>query len=350
MKTQRETSTFLGIGLAALLAGCGTPEGALDDLPAMDDDPPLADVDTLKKDSPKNDAIPLEGDKTDAQLPAYYDLGKYMTPVKSQARRGVCSIFSSMGLVEMLYKKRFNQTFDFSEQYLQWSVKSQVGAFTNTSGSTDYYNLQAVYKYGVPLESAWVYEPDQWDQTKDPACTGEAMPTRCYTNGSPPATAVSATKYKLPSAGRWVNTSSIKNVIYEKGAGVVVGLDFFYQSWNHRRSTLPTNPTYWNRGYVLYPNAKDRTESYKQRAGHSVQLIGWDDNLEVQTVDEKGQLVVDAQGKPVKEKGFFIFKNSWGTTGFGIQHRLGPGYGYISYRYVRDYGSGYTADPPVRLP
>ena len=36
-------------------------------------------------------------------------------------------------------------------------------------------------------------------------------------------------------------------------AAVAVGFDFFYQSWNHRKSTLPINTGYWNEGYVL-PN------------------------------------------------------------------------------------------------
>ena len=35
---------------------------------------------------------------------------------------------------------------------------------------------------------------------------------------------------------------------------MVVGLTFFYQSWNHRKSELPTNSDYWDEGYVLYPN------------------------------------------------------------------------------------------------
>ncbi len=39
---------------------------------------------------------------------------------------------------------------------------------------------------------------------------------------------------------------------------------------------------------------------------------------------------------PVMEKGFFLFKNSWGTSGFGILNRFGPGYGWISYAYVAD--------------
>lgn len=355
----RRRSTFFSAGAIAggialfSVAGCGDMEPVEELTPVSPDqidgnDVPLAPVAELKKDFPGDAALPFEG-KADVVLPTKYDLYSGMTPVKSQGSRGVCSIFSTVGLMEMLYKKAGMSNPDFSEQYLQWSVKVEVGAFRNTEGSSDSYNIQAINRYGIPVESAWGYESLPWTTANDPACTGESRPTKCYTNGEPPDAAKTAMKYKLP-AGRWVSTSSIKNVIYEKKTGVVVGLDFFYQSWNHRRSTLPVNSTYWSKGYVLYPNATDRTESYKQPAGHSVQLMGWDDNLEVQTVDAAGKPVVDAAGKPVKEKGFFLFKNSWGTTSFGLTNTKAPGYGWISYKYVNAYGSGNTSDPPKLTP
>jgi C1A family cysteine protease len=347
-------ASAMASGLALMsLAGCDGSEPVEELTPVSADqidgnDVPLGITAELKKDFPGDDTLPFEG-KADVVLPTKFDLYTGMTPVKSQGSRGVCSIFSTMGLMEMLYKKAGMSNPDFSEQYLQWSVKVQVGAYTYTEGSSDNYNLQAIYRYGVPVESAWAYESLPWGTSNDPACTGESRPTKCYTNGEPPAAAKSAKKYFLP-AGRWVSTSSIKNVIYEKKTGVVVGLDFFYQSWNHRKSTLPVNATYWSKGYVLHPNATDRTESYKQPAGHSVQLMGWDDNLEVQTVDAAGKPVVDATGKPVKEKGFFLFKNSWGTASFGATNSRGAGYGWISYKYVNAYGSGNTSDPPVLTP
>jgi hypothetical protein len=128
---------------------------------------------------------------------------------------------------------------------------------------------------------------------------------------------------------------------------VVIGLDFFYQSWNHRKSVLPRNLDYWDQGYVLAPNAKDREESLKKRAGHAVLIVGWDDNLEVPIVDAEGKQVIGADGQPVKEKGFYIFKNSWGTAGFGIKNRYGAGYGYLSYRYASDEGTVYASDVPT---
>ncbi|MBL8634988.1 MAG: C1 family peptidase [Myxococcales bacterium] len=344
-------ASVLGV---SLLVGCGNAEMDEGWEPvspqAIDgNDAPLAPLSALKADAPADSSIAFEG-KADVVLPKSADVMSIQTVVKNQASRGVCSIFSTLGLVESLYKKAGMTNPDFSEQYLQWSVKFQVKAFTNTSGSSDYYNLKAVSTYGVVAEDKWPYETTQWDASKDPSCTGtgDGLPTICYTNGTPPATATSATKYKLP-AGRWVSTSSIKNVIFEKKQGVVVGLDFFYQAWNHRRSALPVSSSYFQKGYVLYPNAEDQTASAKQPAGHSVQLVGYDDNLEIQAMDKDGRPAVDAAGNPIKQKGFFLFKNSWGTTNFGVSNSKAPGYGWISYRYVQEYGSVYTADPP-KLP
>jgi len=343
-------TAFLG------LTGCGSPESA--DAPAspgaeatvdqlIDNDPPLSKLQQVKGGFPGNALLPFEG-TAGVILPAKFDIYSLQTPVRNQSRRGVCSIFSTTGLMEMLYKKAGMANPDFSEQYLQWAVKVKDGAFADTEGSSDYYNLETISTYGIPSESAWSYEPNPWTTVNDPACNGaeDGLPTRCYTNGEPPAAALAATKYKLP-AGRWVASSSIKNVIFEKKVGVVVGFDFFYQAWNHRRSTLPVSTASYASGYVLYPNATDITESQKQPAGHSVQLVGWDDNLQVQKVDAMGKPLVDAMGKPVMEKGFYLFKNSWGTTAFGVNNTKAPGYGWIAYRYIDSYGSGYTASPPT---
>jgi len=66
--------------------------------------------------------------------------------------------------------------------------------------------------------------------------------------------------------------------------------------------------------------------------------------------------VKDARGNVVMQKGFYIFKNSWGTTRFGVDNPYGPGYGFIQYKYVDSYASAYvdtvpslttTPDPPA---
>jgi hypothetical protein len=47
------------------------------------------------------------------------------------------------------------------------------------------------------------------------------------------------------------------------------------------------------------------------------------------------------------EKGFYIFKNSWGTTRFGVTNPYGAGYGLIAQRYVDEYASAYVTGVPT---
>jgi hypothetical protein len=274
------------------------------------------------------------------------------TPVKSQGSRGVCSIFATAALMENLYIRAGFENPDFSEQFLQWSVKNELGAWRNTAGSNAGENLAPINQFGIPVEGDWPYEPSPWSAVTHPECAVEEklQPVVCHTNGDPPETAMDAQRFFLPR-GRWLNTNSIKAHITTKKTGVQVGMDFFYQSWNHRLSKLPINTEYWRQGYVLAPNAKDIEESHKQRAGHSIVIIGWDDDLEVPMVDAEGKPVLGPNGQPRTEKGFYLFKNSWGTSGFGIENPHGAGYGWLSMRYVHTYGSAYVADlPSVRPP
>jgi len=47
------------------------------------------------------------------------------------------------------------------------------------------------------------------------------------------------------------------------------------------------------------------------------------------------------------DKGFFLFKNSWGTGGsWGSENEFGKGYGWLSYRYVQRWGRSVSAAEP----
>ena len=345
---------FSSLLLATLTAAGCAADATSDDGLGQDNDPPLARRDDLFMGAPKADEIAREF-KADEVLPASFtELVELMSPVKSQGSRGVCSIFSTVGLMEHLYLSAGADDPDFSEQYLQWSAKFQVGSFRNTSGSNASFNLQAINRFGIVVESLWPYESTQWGPGNDPECDpmadgdedDEGMPTKCYTNGQPPAAAVSGQKFGLP-AGRFLSVLDVKSHLKNRQTAVIADLDFFYQAWNHRRSTLPTNKGYWDQGYVLYPNDQDKRVSLEKRAGHSIVLVGWDDTLEVPVMDDSGEQVIGSDGEPVVERGFYLFKNSWGTAGFGIQNDHGAGYGWISQRYVREFGSIRISDKPA---
>lgn len=326
------------------LAACA---GSGDEGPTPFDDEHGPSDDIINDNAPPNDSLP-DDTKADQVFPPTFEVG-FQSPVKSQGSRGVCSIFSATAQVENLYIKAGMPVAqaDFSEQYLQWAAKNLSRAFMNTSGSSSDVNLRTVVNFGTVAEGEWPYETTQWNTSNDPACTdGENLPTRCYTNGEPPASVDQARKFKLPSS-RWINTNSIKAHITAKGTGVNVGMTFFYQSWNHRKSTLPINSEYWRKGIVTYPNAKDKEVSLVKRAGHAIHIIGWDDNMEVCSRDAEGKDVPDGAGGCKMERGFWLFKNSWGTAGFGIDHPTGAGYGWLSYKYVSEQGSAVMAEIPA---
>ena len=309
------------------------------------DDPTLVSVDTLFDGAPENSELRSEA-KADELFPLRSsELLATQSSVKSQGSRGVCSIFSTVAYMEHLYITEGTITDpDFSEQYLQWSAKFEVNSFPNTSGSNADRNIDAINRFGIPAEEAWIYETSEWNASDDSACIKSdevEKPTRCYTNGAPTQEALDAKKFSLPK-GRFISTRSrdIKARIHTKKQAVVVGMAFFYQSWNHRRSSLPVSSDYWDQGFVLYPNEEDRKLGLDKGAGHSILIVGWDDELEVPTVDAEGNVVTDADGEPVVEKGFFLFKNSWGTGGFGSKNEKGAGYGWLSMRYVADFGRG----------
>ncbi|HJK94072.1 MAG TPA: proprotein convertase P-domain-containing protein [Polyangiaceae bacterium LLY-WYZ-15_(1-7)] len=331
---------------ALLLAiACGDDGG--DPPVSMDDDMFPIEAPGLYDDAPDNSELPVEG-KADEVLPAQFDLVDTQSPIRSQGSRGVCSIFASTALAEHLYIAEGTIAEpDFSEQFLQWSAKFEVGSFPNSGGSNARSNIQALSRYGTIVEAEWPYESSGWDTGDDERCDGsDDQPTLCYTNGEPPMAALMAQRWRIPR-GRWINSSarSLKSHMFNTNTAVQVGGDFYYQAWGHGGSRIPRYSGYRQFGYVVTPNQADIDSSLEHRAGHSILLVGWDDDLEVQAIDENGELAVDESGEPVMQQGFFLFKNSWGD-GWATSNPFGAGYGWISYEYVDRFMSAYGSGLP----
>ncbi len=206
----------------------------------------LSDVDVLLAGYLPNEQIQDEA-KCDQVFPAKFDLMATQSPVKDQGYRGVCSIFATTALMEHLYIKEGTVANpDFSEQFLQWSVKNEVGDFADVEGSNATSNLKAITKYGIVEESVWPYEEDSWDTHQDKRCTGDDQPTICYTNGDPSEEVLSARRWKLENDSRGtrqINSQpkNIKAYMYENQRAVIAGMTFFYQSWDHGGSPYKIN-------------------------------------------------------------------------------------------------------------
>ena len=349
-------------GLLALSLGCGeATEGqppAADPAQAQGDDfsPPLMDLDELVGDHPQENGVVLQdlGAKFDLTLPRTFGVVETMTPAVSQGSRGVCSVFSTVALMEHLYLKKGMAAPDFSEQYLQWSVKMQVRSFQNTSGSSASSNLRAVERFGIPKEEAWPYVTKEWTGTDDPLCgpkaEGEDKPALCFAQGlQPPQPAQDAKKYFLPRSIALNNDpTSLKTYMFKNKSAFVCGMDFFYQAWSHGGSKLKTNKDYKSDGVIPFPSPADQADSRLRPAGHSVVLVHYDDDKEIARLDEEGNPLLDDRGNPVVDKGAFLIKNSWGAspTGWGGENELGRGFGWISYRYISNYGRCVSAPEP----
>lgn len=341
------------LGLAALLAltsaGCA-PVGAVEGDPLTYEEAPVSDLGSLMEGVPENASLPDES-KADEILPRTFDMMELMTPVRSQGSRGTCTIFATTALMESLYVAEGSTAMpDFSEQFLQWSSKVEARRFTTGEGSNPSANLEAISRFGIVAESAWPYESRPWSATNDMACSGEeaSRPVRCFTNGEPPAAALSSTRFRLP-AGRWINSrrASLMSYMVNNHLPVVVSGEFFYQAWNHGGSMLPVSAAGSAAGTVLYPNEADVADSRTRPAGHGILLLGFDQDMRIARVDGEGRPMLGTDGMPVYETGFFLFKNSWGTGRFGTTNPMGAGYGWISMRYVEEFMTAYVSGRPT---
>src|SRR6185369_4410143 len=137
--------------LAAFAASC-TPRAA-DAPPAPDE--PLSSYDSVFGGVPSNDSLPTDV-KADAIYPrSFTELLSTQSPVRNQSHRGICTIFSTTALMEHLYIKAGMPMPDFSEQYLQWSTKVELGEFADSEASSNQSNLRAIAHFGIVEESLY---------------------------------------------------------------------------------------------------------------------------------------------------------------------------------------------------
>jgi len=227
---------------------------------------------------------------------------------------------------------------DLSEQYAIWLVKAVARYDIGGDGSSPQGNLTAYLDHGgVVQETVWPYEG--WS---DASCPGQPDPVACYTHGAPPEAATGAARYAV-GRPRWIKpeAASIKHQLFTARQALVVSLPVHCQAWNYATGCkYPTDVERYHRGVISYPTAEERKQT--PGSSHAMLLVGWDDQHEEPMRSASGA-VVKKNGKPVMEKGFYVVKNSWGTTSFGRDNPYGAGYGLLSMAYVAEFGLLVTA-------
>ncbi len=303
----------------------------------------------------------------------------YQTPVRSQGRRGTCSIFSALGLLENRLRQRhgLGEDLDLSEQYLEYlSVRGKT-----TDGSNSWTNFNNLARYGVPYEKTLVYDTRDWTKEtylgqercgyldsesnsykscliiqRDPQQlerTDVELLNESSTFFDPEFVTArnEATQFKnqylrFQSYSYYVGNSSRIKSFLRSGYSLTMGMPIYYGAWNHGAGIeqgIEVNREYWAQGLVGHPErgSVDRENSPKAPAGHSVVIVGYDNNRVVE-VEMK---MTDGTMKTFTYKGVYYFKNSWGTTSFGKDFMIDevnyPGYGMITQKYAHEFGTFY---------
>jgi hypothetical protein len=299
------------------------------------------------------------------------------SPVRSQARRGTCSIFSATAMLEsmLIIRKDVDKaTIDLSEEFLEYLVNHS----SSSDGSTSYRNYSAFRSYGDVEEPVLPYIGETWKAVTDSPLAQERcgkfkgfdlssclivhrnpnlleasiedLEDKDNENYDPEfaKARVRAGEFKGEYLSHvdsdfYVSEEEAKDLLFS-GIPVTIDLDFYYGSWNHGGGVelnIPIDSNNWAKGIVGYPEvgSRDREWSHKKSAGHSVLLVGYDDDKEV---TQKIQMV-DGTYKTFTHKGVYYFKNSWGTAGFGkdfqVESKTFSGYGMITQDYASEYGS-----------
>jgi C1A family cysteine protease len=232
-------------------------------------------------------------------LPPAVNLISYMSPIRNQGPRGTCVAYACSALNEYILRRRGNPQ-DLSEQHLYYETK-QIDGSPNACGTWQAKAVVVLRDRGQCREVVWPYNPN-------PPCNNHGA--------LPPQARPDALAYRLATLA-----VSTRNVLeykthMSKQRPVTLSIPVYnswYQSAETRRSGRITM----------------RIGNEASVGGHAVCLVGYQD----QATSPGG--------------GYFIVRNSWGTTGWAYQSPYGGGYGTIPYQYItNDAWESFTAVVP----
>ena len=218
-------------------------------------------------------AVPLKA------IPPSIDLRQWCSPIEDQGYLGSCTGNAIAGQIELIDRKN-NKNLDVSRLFIYYQERVYENTVRWDAGAYIRDGLKAVNQVGAPLETLWPYIESKF---------AVKPTTAAYTD---------AARRKVTGYAKCTNFTSVKNAL-AAGNPVTVGF-YVYESFEWAQNT--------NTGVMPYPN----TAREAFLGGHAVCLVGYDDNFR-----GTGQ-------------GYFIARNSWGTS-WGDN-----GYFYMPYQVIQN--------------
>lgn len=220
------------------------------------------------------------------ELPDMVNLAADLPPPQQQGKRNTCVAFT----LAAMYQHASGDPADLSEQFLYWACKERDG-IPQVKGTRPDTALAALRDQGVCAEPTWPYEPQQTtDEGQGPPPDGAAEEARRHR-----ITGFSS----LPPR----DVRQIQAALAE-GKPVLLGLpinEHWTGAWQAR--TL---------GRVRRPLPGEAS-----LGGHAMCAVGYRND------------------PGVPGGGYFIVRNSWGTT-WGTDNPDGAGYCHVPYRIVHE--------------
>jgi hypothetical protein len=272
----------------AAMAATSQPEFGLGVLPPTES--MLAAAETSAKEVAAEAAV--------VALPVSVNLIPWMSPIRSQGPRGTCVSFALTALNEYIRRRR-GLVRDLSEQHLYYEIKLIDGA-PAACGTWQVKAVIALLNRGECREVVWPYNPN--------------LP--CNNHGArPPGARPDGLNYRLQTLAVPARNAPAYRTHMSKQRPVTVSIPV-YNSWYQSAATRLT-------GRITM-----RIGSEPVIGGHAVCLVGYQDSA-------------SSPGG-----GYFIVRNSWGTT-WASASPYGRGYGTIPYAYItNDAMEAFTAVVP----
>jgi C1A family cysteine protease len=236
--------------------------------------------------------------------------------IRDQGDRGTCTVFATTFLIvfqKVAMKAPGGR--NLSEEFLNWAGNKALGTDNDGGFFTEF--ISGFTEYGVSTLKEMPYRA-----TFDPGITPTGAAQRAAEKMFP-------VKYPFTIVKVWDNTSGMTSAelqdalaILRTGRPVATGI-----WWQTNFATVTVD------GVPLlkdYPRSANTGSNPPMFDGHSIDLVGFKESN-------------DFPGG-----GYFIFRNSWGTS-FGNK-----GYGFVSFQYLRTYSNDAIAISPqpwpIRIP
>jgi hypothetical protein len=221
---------------------------------------------------------------TPVALPTSVNLVAKFPPIRNQGQRGTCVAFATTAIHEFADGAKH----DYSEQYLYFEIKLIDGS-PAACGTWQQFAARVLAGKGQCLEKTWHYNP--------------GLP--CNQGGLPAGANAEAAHHKVKLAA--MNPNDVNAIRAALSNKKPVGI------------SIPVYNSIFSAATCLTGRITMRVGTEPQIGGHALCVVGYQD---------------DHGAVHTPGGGFFIVRNSWGTTQWGTACPFGAGYGTIPYAYI----------------